>query len=156
MRGIVARLVPTFALAFVLDLLSKGWAERMLSLYEPMPLVGQGVRLTLGYNTGVAFGMFTNGGAWLAVLTSLLMVGVLFWLVRAVDTADAHPALAWPVGLLLGGGVANLFDRLGDGRVTDFIDVGLGATRWPTFNLADTCIVVAVAAFLLTGTRKAQ
>lgn len=154
MTGILARLVPAFALAFVFDWLTKGWAERTLSLYEPVPLVGEGVRLTLGYNSGVAFGMFTNGGAWLALLTGLVMLGALGWLAQAVHTGGAHPALAWPAGLLLGGGVANLLDRLGDGRVTDFIDVGLGAARWPTFNMADACIVVAVAAFLLTSTKK--
>lgn len=55
------------------------------------------------------------------------------------------------MGLLLGGGVANLLDRLPDGQVTDFIDVGLGALRWPTFNIADACIVAAVAAFLILG-----
>lgn len=154
MTGILARLVPAFALAFASDWLTKRWAEQKLSPSAPVPLIGQEVRLTLGYNTGVAFGMFTKGGAWLAVLASLLIVGALLWLVWAVCIKEAHPALAWPVGLLLGGGSANLLDRLGDGRVTDFIDVGVGAARWPTFNLADACIVVAVAAFLLTGTEK--
>ena len=154
MSGLLVRLVPAFALAFVFDWLTKGWAERTLSLYEPVPLIGQGIRLTLGYNSGVAFGMFANGGVWLALLTGLIMLGAVVWLIQAVRTGNAHPALAWPAGLLLGGGAANLLDRLGDGRVTDFIDVGLGAARWPTFNMADACIVVAVAAFLLTSTKK--
>jgi lipoprotein signal peptidase len=52
------------------------------------------------------------------------MAGALFWLVWAVRTGDVHPAFAWPGGLLLGGGFANLLDRLEDGRVTDFIDIG--------------------------------
>ena len=70
MIGVPARLVPTSVLVFGLDWLTKRWPEATLSLHEPVPLVGQGVRLTLGYNSGVAFGMFANGGLWLAVLNS--------------------------------------------------------------------------------------
>jgi len=51
--------------------------------------------------------------------------------------------------LLLGGAIANFGDRLLDGRVTDFLDVGLGITRWPTFNLADSFIMLGIAWLLL-------
>lgn len=154
MRGVLVRLVPAFVLAFALDWYTKQWAEQALALYEPVPVVGQGIRLTLGYNSGVAFGMFANGGLWLALTSGVVLAGAVIWLLYSVRAGTASASLAWPVGLLLGGGVANLLDRLDDGRVTDFIDVGLGALRWPTFNIADACIVVAVAAFLFTGTRS--
>ena len=48
------------------------------------------------------------------------------------------------LGLVLGGSVANLIDRLDDGRVTDYLDLGLGSRRWPTFNLPDTAIVLGL------------
>ena len=156
MSGVLVRLVPAFVLAFALDWYTKQWAERVLALYEPVPVVGQGVRLTLGYNSGVAFGMFTNGGLWLALASGAVLVGVVVWLLHTVRAGGASPALAWPAGLLLGGGGANLLDRLDDGRVTDFIDVGLGSLRWPTFNLADACIVAALPALLLVNGRNAK
>ena len=50
--------------------------------------------------------------------------------------------------MILGGAIANFVDRLSDGRVTDFLDFGLGAARWPTFNLADSFIIVGAALLL--------
>jgi signal peptidase II len=150
----LARLVPAFVLAFVFDWFTKQWAEQSLVLYQPVPVVGQWIQLTLGYNSGVAFGLFAHGGVWLALASGAVLAGTVVWLLYTFRTGGAHSALAWPMGLLLGGGVANLLDRLPDGRVTDFIDIGLGVARWPTFNVADSCIVVAVATFLLLNTRK--
>jgi len=156
MRNVLAHFVLGCGLAFALDWRTKQWAEQSLSLYEPVPFIGQGIRLTLGYNSGVAFGMFPKGGLWLALASSAVLVGALVWFLHSVRTGGAHKAFAWPAGLLLGGGVANLLDRLLDGRVTDFIDIGLGAVRWPAFNVADACIVIAVAAFLLLNAQKTE
>jgi len=74
MRNVLAHLVFGCGLAFALDWYTKQWAEQSLSLYEPVPFIGQGIRLTLGYNSGVAFGMFTNGGLWLALASSAVLV----------------------------------------------------------------------------------
>ena len=57
-------LLPPFLLAVALDGLTKIWAERSLEPYQPVPVIGEFFRLTLGYNTGVAFGLFANGGMW--------------------------------------------------------------------------------------------
>ena len=51
----------------------------------------------------------------------------------------------WPLGLILGGAIGNFVDRLPDGLVTDFLDFGVGTLRWPTFNLADTFLILGVA-----------
>ncbi len=64
------------------DGLTKAWAERALALGEPVPVVGDVVRLTLGYNTGVAFGLFAQGGPWLLVVTSAIILGLAAWLVH--------------------------------------------------------------------------
>lgn len=79
------------------------------------------------------------------------MVAAVSLLVLAVDAAGkvwAHPAAA---GLVMGGGVANLLDRAGDGTVTDFLSVGW----WPTFDLADSSIVLGAALLVLAGLRSA-
>ena len=142
------RALTAFLIALAIDWLTKTWTERMLPLNAPAPLIGQFFRLTLGYNTGVAFGMFANDGVWPLVITGLIIIILAVWLVRALRTGVIPPVAAWPIGLILGGAIANFADRLPDGRVTDFLDVGIGATRWPTFNLADSFIVVGVTILL--------
>ena len=132
-----------------IDWLTKTWAERTLPLNVPTPFTGQFIRLTLGYNTGVAFGMFANGGVWPLVVTGFIIIILAVWLARALRAGQIPPFTAWPIGLILGGALANFVDRLPDGRVTDFLDLGIGAARWPTFNLADSFIVVGVAVLLL-------
>ena len=143
------RFLTALMIALVIDFLTKAWAERTLSLYTPMPLLGQFFHLTLGYNTGVAFGLFANGGVGPLILTGLIIIILAVWMVRAMRTNEIPPVAACPIGLILGGAIANFADRLPDGRVTDFLDFGLGATRFPTFNLADSFIVAGVAILLL-------
>ena len=142
------RVLTVLLIALAVDWLTKSWAERTLPLYTAMPLIGNFFRLALGYNSGVAFGMLANGGAEPLVVTGLIIIGLAVWLVRALRTGVIPPVAAWPTGLILGGAIANFADRLPDGRVTDFLDVGIGATRWPTFNLADSFIVVGVTILL--------
>jgi len=71
------------------------------------------------------------------------------WAVRSLQSGELPPIAAWPVGFILGGAVGNYFNRLLNGSVIDFIDVGLGATRWPAFNLADSFIVVGIIWLML-------
>lgn len=132
-----------------LDWMTKTWVEQVLVPFQPVPLAGQFFRLTLGYNTGVAFGLFANGGVGPLVVTGIIIVGMVIWLGNTLRTGELPPTAAWPIGLILGGAIANFVDRLPDGRVTDYLDMGLSAARWPTFNLADSFIVVGVAILLL-------
>lgn len=134
---------------FVVDLASKIWAEQNLAPFQPVPVIGDFFRLTLGYNTGVAFGMLANGGVWPLVMTGAIIVGLVVWFTRGLYTGQFPEPAAWPIGMLLGGAIGNFLDRLPDGHVTDFLDVGLGDLRWPTFNLADSFILIGVALLVL-------
>ncbi len=138
-------------LALVADSVSKLWAEQTLRLHRPVPILGDMFRLTLSYNTGVAFGLFANGGIWPLVITGLIIIGLAVWLVNTLRSGEQTRAAAWPIGLILGGAIANFADRLPDGRVTDFLDLGLGTARWPTFNLADSFIVLGLILLLIAG-----
>jgi signal peptidase II len=109
--------------------------------------MGEIFRFTLGYNSGVAFGMFANGGNGPLVVTGLVIASLVVWLTMNLLQGTWPPLTAWPIGFVLGGAIGNFADRLVDGHVTDFLDVGIGATRWPTFNIADSFIVVGL--FLL-------
>ena len=142
------RFLAALMTALASDFLTKHWAERTLSPSTPIPLIGQFFRLTLGYNTGVAFGLFANGGVWPLILTGLIILVLAVWMVRALRAGEIPPVAAFPIGMILGGALANFVDRLPDRRVTDFLDMGLSAARWPTFNLADSFIVVGVAVLL--------
>ena len=143
------RLIPPILIALALDGATKIWAEQTLEPYQPVPVIGEYFRLTLGYNTGVAFGLFANLGVGPLIVTGAVIVGLAFWLTYALRQGDFPAIAVWPMGLLLGGAVANFIDRLLDGRVIDFLDVGLGALRWPTFNLADSLIVVSLLTLLI-------
>lgn len=153
--GGLAAILLLAAAAYAADVWTKTWAERALVLHAPIPVAGDVFRLTLGYNTGVAFGLFAGGGATILLLSGAIILGVAAWIVVAVRAGEMSPRL-WPLGLILGGAIANLADRLPDGRVTDFLDVGIGAARWPTFNLADTSIVVGIGLVVLLTLGPAQ
>jgi signal peptidase II len=89
-------------------------------------------------NSGIAFGLFSSATSIVIVLTTLAVGAMILFFARS---GQRHPILPVALGLVLGGSVSNLVDRLRLGYVTDFLDF----TRWPAFNLADTFIVVGVA-----------
>ncbi len=138
-------------LLFVLgvDFVTKTWAENSLEPYQPIPIIGDFLRFTLGYNTGVAFGMFTGRAFLTLIITSLVIVFLLIWFIQGLYTGRFAAYAVWPIGLLLGGAIGNFVDRFLNGQVTDFIDIGVGNLRWPTFNLADTFILTGVGLVVL-------
>jgi signal peptidase II len=140
------RLLPLTGVCsvLVLDAVAKGWAERTLTPGEPVPVLDGLLQWRLGYNTGIAFGLFaTSGHAWV-VLSALIIAGLGAWFVRLL-ASPSPPVAAAPLALLLGGALGNVVDRWPDGRVTDYLDLGLGPARWPTFNLADVAITLGAA-----------
>lgn len=146
--GLLAALV-----AILLDQASKAWA--LAALWPPysegitlLPVLN----LRLGFNTGVTFGMFRESAAeavWLLVAIKLAIVGFLgWWLWRTRLRAEAVG-----LGLIIGGALGNVLDRVRQGAVTDFVDAHYGGWHWPTFNLADVAIVCGVALLMLAGLR---
>ena len=138
--------------AFVLDQVSKRIITAWLDLGESWPSEGF-FRITYGTNSGTAFGLFPNHTT-LLIVVSVVAIGFLFYFYRA----HAMPSLVlrFAIGLQLGGAFGNLIDRVLNGKVVDFIDVG----PWPIFNLADSSIVVGIfilmAVFLLTKESKEE
>jgi signal peptidase II len=91
-------------------------------------------------NSGVAFGALAGGGAIVTVVIAVALVALL-----AYFATHVHRRLAWlPTGMLLGGALGNVVDRVRDGAVTDFVKV----PYWPAFNVADTSITLGVIALL--------
>lgn len=153
----ISRLLLAFIFALSLDALTKAWAEQALTLYQPMLVLGELLRFTLGYNTGVAFGLFANNGSVPLIVTGVIISSMFIWMLLAVRRDEFSGTAVYLLGLILGGAIGNFVDRLPDMRVTDFLDMGLGTVRWYTFNVADIFIVFGTLFLLLvTLTEKPQ
>jgi signal peptidase II len=133
------------AVVVVADQVTKSLAESRLR--HPEHVFGP-FGLALGYNTGSAFSLFSRQTP-LVVVLAVALVGVLAWV--AFRTTSTATAVA--VGLMLGGALGNLADRLfrdHQGAVVDFITL----THWPTFNVGDACITVGALVLLLSWGRQ--
>jgi signal peptidase II len=104
--------------------------------------------LVLTCNPGVSFGLFNRGvNALIFSLIALVIIAALvFWLGRVRANF-----LALAIGLIIGGAIGNVVDRVRFGAVIDFLDFHLASWHWPAFNLADSAICLGVAAMLLDG-----
>ncbi|HUJ91741.1 MAG TPA: signal peptidase II [Gaiellaceae bacterium] len=92
-------------------------------------------------NSGIAFGLFASATAVVIVLTAIAVAWMLAYFARS---GGRHPILPVALGLVIGGSVSNMLDRVRLGHVTDFIDLRF----WPAFNLADSFIVIGVGLLL--------
>lgn len=129
------------------DQAAKAVAEASLTTGEQVDLLGP-IGLTLSHNRGVAFGLAGGAGAPL-VLIALAALGVIGYLFAREPT---RPGMWVATGLLAGGAIGNLIDRVASDAVTDYIDVG----AWPAFNLADVAIVCGVVLLALLYLREPE
>ena len=143
-----ARFLGIAAAIVALDVWTKAVAvARLTPAYVPHPVWGEGVRLTLVYNPGAAFGLHLGPWSrWIFMALTIVAVGTMWRFYRGSEPAAR--ARVWALCLVTGGALGNLIDRIRSARgVVDFLDVGVGAWRWPTFNVAD--IAVSTGAILL-------
>jgi len=131
-------------IAVVLDQVSKGIVRAEVQPGERIDLFA-GVELVRVANSGIAFGMFEDAGAIVLVISAVAFAGLLGLFLISAE----RPGLWLPIGLLAGGAIGNLVDRVREGAVTDFID----PPSWPAFNLADieitTGVIILVSIYLL-------
>jgi signal peptidase II len=127
------------------DQAAKALVEDRLVPGETVDVLGP-VSLTLAHNQGVAFGLASGSDAPLIVFAVTALAFVAYLLSRD----PLRPGLWVAAGLVAGGALGNLADRLRAGAVTDFVEVG----AWPPFNLADAAIVVGVALFAVLLVRE--
>jgi signal peptidase II len=133
----------------LLDLWTKHLASMNLALYRPEELTSW-LNLTLAHNYGAAFSFLSDAGGWqrwlFTVLASVVTVVLIVWLFRLKANEKLTAA---SLGMIIGGAVGNLIDRIVNGYVVDFIDVYYGEWHWPAFNLADSAITGGVILMLL-------
>jgi signal peptidase II len=141
-----------FVLSVVADQITKQLVIWNLSFSDRVPVIEGFFYLTHARNTGAAFGLFADADLWVRLFffvgVTLVAIGIIISFFRKLAPGDRLAALA--LGLILGGAVGNLIDRLRHGEVVDFLHFRLwGGYSWPDFNIADSTIVVGVALLVL-------
>ena len=139
-RGTVHGTVAVLgAVLAVIDQITKNWAVETLPLLDPQPFLGEILQLTLLYNTGAAWGMGSEITPVVTCLQIAIVIGVIVFAVKAVRS----PWYTIALGLIMGGALGNIHDRLlrepgpFRGAVVDFLEL----PNWPVFNVADMAVV---------------
>jgi signal peptidase II len=135
------------AAVVLLDQLSKA---ALLTMLDDPVVVTPFLNLVVVWNRGVSFGMFDSTGAygpWLLSGLALAVVAALLWWLRRVE----QPFVAVALGLVIGGALGNVIDRVRFGAVFDFLDVHVAGYHWPAFNVADSAICIGAVLLLVDG-----
>jgi signal peptidase II len=137
--------LATVGVVVAIDQMTKAW---VLSTVEPHERINVffGLDITRVKNTGVAFGALSGSGVLVLIAVAAAMTGLLGYFATHID----KPGLWLPVGLVFGGALGNLADRVRIDGVTDFIDPVL----WPAFNVADMAIVIGVLGVLYLAEQR--
>ena len=138
------------ALVVLGDRISKWLVAQRIILYDHVEVVPGWFRLTHVQNQGAAFGLFSESPSELKAamlilfsVAALAVVSLLLW-----KNGNALNSTAVALSLVFGGALGNLWDRVANGRVIDFLDFNWGSHHWPAFNFADSAIVVGAAMLL--------
>lgn len=153
-HGFLARGLMIALAVVIVDQVSKWWIVFDVMIPPKTIPVFPSFNLVMGWNRGVSFGMFNSASPmhqWLLIGLALVVVVVLLvWLKRAESRL-----IALSLGLIIGGALGNVIDRIHFGAVADFLDFYVGGYHWPAFNVADAGItvgaVILVLDSLLTG-----
>jgi signal peptidase II len=146
--GGYVRAAAVLVIVLIVDQVSKHAVESGIAIGQVHKVI-PGIKLVDVRNTGVAFSLFSGGGTIVLVITLVALAGL-------VGYFAMRPGRRWlwlPTGLLVGGAIGNLIDRVREGAVTDFIKL----PHWPAFNVADMAITFGVIALLITielGSRR--
>jgi signal peptidase II len=141
-----AVLLLTALAILIADQLTKGLVVANLALGEKVRVLGDFVQVWHAQNRGAAFSLF-QGGSFVFLIVSVLSIGMVAYFHRSLRAQGWWLHLV--LGVILGGTLGNFIDRLRQGYVTDWLSVGIGDTRWPTFNVADSSIVVGIGILVL-------
>lgn len=135
-------------LVALIDQLTKWWVLDFFSQPPFRYFVTPNFNLVLHFNKGMSFGLFSNGHdlmPYVFIVVAMLIMGFLVtWLLRAQNMV-----VVFGLGLVLGGAVGNVVDRLRFGAVVDFLDFHAFGYHWPAFNVADSAIVGGVILLLI-------
>lgn len=134
-------------IAFLIDQATKYWIATSLTINEQIPVIGNFFLITSHRNRGAAFGILQDQRWFFLVVTTVVLVGIVWYMLKIKKTGNR--LLQTALSLVLGGAVGNFFDRALTGEVVDFLQFNFGSYTFPIFNVADSCIVIGVALIIL-------
>ncbi len=137
----------TALLIVLLDQLTKFLVKQNLQLNQSISIIKNVLHFTYITNTGSAFGLFKRLNIFF-ILFSIIVIVVIFYFVQKIKKNGK--ALQFSIGLLLGGTIGNLIDRLVYGSVIDFIDFRI----WPVFNVADSAVTISIVLLIVLLWKK--
>ena len=138
------------SVTIIADQVTKVWARNSLPANgAPISVIENFWDWSLHYNTGSAFSLFQNASWGRAFLTivGVVAIGAIFWMVTQAKLHQKRQL--WALGLIAGGAIGNLFDRIAFGKVTDFVVWKYYAHTWPVFNIADFALCIGVGFLVL-------
>ena len=130
-----------------LDQLTKFLIKQNFQLNQSIPIIKNILHLTYIINTGSAFGLFKGLNIFFILFSIIVIIVIFYYLKKIIEN---EKALLFAIGLLLGGTIGNLIDRVFYGVVTDFIDFRI----WPVFNLADSAVSISVILLIVLLWKK--
>ena len=138
----------TALIIVILDQLTKFLIRKNFQLNESLPIIKNIFHFTYVTNTGSAFGLFKNLNLFFVFFSILVIIMIFYYLREKIPEKEKFLQLA--IGLLLGGTIGNLIDRIKIGAVTDFLDFRI----WPVFNIADSAVTVSVILLIILLWKK--
>jgi signal peptidase II len=133
----------------IADQLTKAWIVANVDPAQPTRVVDDYLRLVITHNAGALFGLFQGQ----APVFAAVSLGVMALIVAYQARSGTALIMSIALGLLLGGAIGNVIDRLRFGYVLDFVDAGIGDLRWYTFNVADSAISLSIVLLILVALR---
>jgi signal peptidase II len=142
------------AVVVILDAWTKYLASTQLVMFQPVEVFSW-LNMRLAHNPGAAFSFLAGAGGWqrwfLTALALVVSVVLLFWM---FGLKKGQWMVGLALGLVLGGAIGNVIDRVRHGYVVDFIDVHYAGWHWPAFNVADSAITCGIIILLLDALRE--
>ncbi len=136
-------------LVIAIDQISKWLMVSWLSLYETVAVMPY-FNFTMAHNHGAAFSFLAQAGGWqrwfFIGLALIISIALIIWLAKLKSTAKCE---ALSLSLILGGAIGNVIDRILHGYVIDFLDVYIGHSHWPAFNIADSAICIGAILLII-------
>ena len=139
------KLIITAIIVILIDLISKSLVTNLMNEYESIQIIPHFFKITYAKNIGVAFSML-EGNRPLIIIATILIISII---VNYISNKTLNFKEQLSIGLILGGAIGNLIDRIIYGYVIDFLDFKIINYNYPIFNIADSAIVVGVIIYLI-------
>jgi signal peptidase II len=149
-RSLIRLGLAVAAIVMVLDQISKWWIITAVMQPPRVIEVTSFFNLVMAWNRGVSFSLFTHDAEFMPYVLVAVALGIVVFLLSWLRRAD-RAFLAFAIGMVIGGALGNVIDRLRFGAVADFLDFHVLGYHWPAFNVADTGISVGVALIVIDG-----